>query len=233
MTPGYIAALTFLLSTVLGLIAQVYKLTRRTAAWRRGGLGESDIYAGLLPSREFWSFAAFLLFALSGLTRSYTDYIIIGSRVPAIILATVILYHLAQHHAPGAVRLYRLALVGNLVFIALGAASALGLRLDEAALATTIDYLLGGVSLCLLVGKLTQAATMYRHRRSGGVSLIRETGLIIKDSTGIWYATTIGSELLVVGLTHALAICGSVAIAVVKCLLEYRPADGDKLDGSM
>ncbi len=228
MTPGYIAALTFFLSTVLGLIAQVYKLNQRTTRWRCGELGEADIYAGLLPSREFWSFTAFLLFALSGLTRSYTDYIIIGSRLPALILATLILYSLARHHAPGALRLYRLALCGNFVFASLGVAHVLGIRLDVVAVARTVDYLLGAVSICLLVGKMTQAVTMFRRRRSGGVSLLREAGLVVKDSTGIWYATTIGAELFVVGMTHALSISGSVAIVVVKCLLEYRPLNQEE-----
>lgn len=226
MDPGHIAALTFLFSTVLGLCAQVYKLRDRAKRWRHGELPREDIYAGLLPERECWSFAAFLLFALSGLTRSYTDLVLIVSRLPAIALATAILYLLAQHGAPRAPRLFRLALAGNGALVLLLAVTVSGGNIGSVLLTTTVDGALGVVCAGLFVGKINQALTMYRMRRSGGVSHLREVGLLMKDATGLWYAVTVGSELLVVGLTHLCAIAGSGAIIAVKFLLERGPDSG-------
>ena len=82
---GYVAITCFLVFTGVGACAQVYKLIQRTAAWRRGDLPRTHVCDGLHPVREMWSFSAFLLFALSGLTRTYLDYFLLFSRLPVVI----------------------------------------------------------------------------------------------------------------------------------------------------
>ncbi|NDC38684.1 MAG: hypothetical protein EBZ48_11610, partial [Proteobacteria bacterium] len=117
MQSGYIAAGTFLLFTGTGSCAQLLKLIKRERAWQRGEIQRPQIYDGLHPVRECWSLTAFILFALSGLTRSYTDYFLVLSRLPVIIISTAILALLVLHQAPRAKRLLPFVGFGNALLL--------------------------------------------------------------------------------------------------------------------
>lgn len=224
MSAGFIAAATFLLLTGTGAAAQVYKLARRTADFQAGNLPRDRIYEGLLPVREMWSLAAFLLFALSGLTRTYLDVFLVVSRTPVIVLSTVIMWYLYRHGARGAARFFRIAVGADIFLCSVIALRALGFDLSASLLPRLVDGALAVVGVLLLYGKLTQARAMHRERRSRAVSWLREGGLVIKDLTGLWYAWSVGSELLLVGITHAFSVVSSAAICTVKFQVERRPA---------
>ena len=221
MNSGYFAAATFLLCTGIGACAQVHKLRSRGRAWERHEISQSQVFDGLNPVREFWSFSAFTLFALSGLTRSYTDYFLLVSRLPVIALATVILWYLRAHRAPRARELFLAAMVANTILIAVMVCTLLGAPINTAWMPTAVDLCLSVVSVLLFHGKMVQVQLMYRHRKSQAVSWLRELGLIAKDLSGLWYAIVIGPQLFLVGLTHALATVGSVSIIAMKVFLEY------------
>lgn len=222
MTAGVVAALTFLIFTGFGSLAQVTKLRRRERDWERGELTRAQIYDGLHPVREFWSFTAFSLFALSGLTRSYFDLVLFFSRLPVICLSTGVLWYLQRHGAPGARNFFLFALGINLLILAIVGMQLLGVELTSTEIPLMVDLSLSIVSALLFFGKMTQAQHMYSEGRSRAVSWIRELGLVLKDLSGLWYAVTIGSELLLVGLTHAFSVFSSGTICVVKFLLERK-----------
>lgn len=223
MQSGYIAAGTFLLLTGTGSCAQLLKLWRREHAWKRGEIQRTQIYDGLHPVRECWSLIAFILFALSGLTRSYTDYFLLLSRLPVIVLSTTILGLLAAHGAPRARRLLLVVGAGNIILIAVLCCTGFGVAIHGSLLSRIVDLCLSAVSVLLFYGKIVQAQTMYLERRSAGVSWLRELGLVVKDLSGLWYALGIGSELMLVGLTHSLSAVSSGSICLVKYLLERGP----------
>lgn len=216
-----IAAGTFLLLTGLGAVAQVAKLVARERAWKHGSLERGEIYSGLLPIREWWSYTAFLLFALSGLTRPYIDYYLILSRLPVVLLTTVILFYLARHRAPGARICFRLAILGDLILAAVLAGVVAGWEPWLTMLPRVIDIGVGVVGVFLVYGKMKQAREMSRTGRSAAVSWFREGGLLVKDLTGLVYAYTVGLELLVIGVTHALSFVSSASICLVKWRLEW------------
>ncbi len=227
MTPGILAATTFLLLTGLGSAAQVLKLIERERAWRRGEHTQAEIYSGLLPVREMWSYTAFLLFAFSGLTRTYIDYYLLVSRIPVVVLTTVILFFLARHGAARAQTYLRLALLGNVVFTLCFIVILSGLDPSATGLPLFIDSAVGVVAIFLVYGKLSQAREMYRSGLSAAVSWFREGGLVLKDLTGLYYAYTVGWPLLCIGITHLLSVVSSGTICVVKYLLESRHRDGE------
>lgn len=175
---------------------------------------------GLLPLREIYSYSAFLLFALSGLTRSSVDYFILIPRLPVVVLATIILWFLQFHGTSSAKRFFRLALIGDGILLIMVVTTHLGYRVDHAAIRMVIDSALAAVSLLLFYGKQMQAVTMYREQRSHAVSWLREIGVFLKDVTGLWYTLLVGSELVWLALTHALSIVASVTICGVKFMIE-------------
>ena len=219
-SPGFIAALCFLLFTGGGALAQLWKLTVRTRAFREGVLSQDHVCDGLHPVREMWSFSAFTLFALSGLTRSQTDYFLLLSRVPVIALATGILWYLRLHRQHRAATFFFLALVSDVIVLALLLFVLAGKGSTLTAFSGVVDGLLSVVSVCLFYGKTLQARTMFRTERSQAVSYLREFGVSIKDLTGLWYSVSVGSELLWVGVTHVLSFASSMLIAFVKFVLE-------------
>lgn len=227
MTPGILAAATFLLLTGLGSVAQVLKLISRERAWRRGEHSHAEIYSGLLPIREMWSYTAFLLFAFSGLTRTYIDYYLLISRIPAVALTTVILYYLARHGASGARTYFRLALIGDVIFGGCFVLVVNGFDPSQTKLPLLIDSAVGVVAVFLVYGKLSQAREMYRSGLSAAVSWFREGGLVLKDLTGLYYAYTVGWPLLFIGITHLLSVVSSGTICVVKYLLESTHRAGE------
>jgi len=222
MVPGVFAAVTFLLFTGVGALAQVQKLRSRESQWHKGELSRHQIYDGLQPVREVWSFTAFSLFALSGLTRSYLDFVLLFSRLPVICLSTVVLWYLARHQAPSARRFFIFALIVNMIIILMVAAKSMGADFTLTGIPLLIDLSLSVVSVLLFFGKMTQAQRMYVEKRSAAVSWMREVGLVLKDLSGIWYALSVGPELLLVGITHTFSVFSSGTICVVKCLLEQR-----------
>lgn len=224
---GYIAVSSFLLFTGVGGAAQVVKLAQRTRAWRAGLLERSSVCAGLHPVREIWSFAAFSLFALSGLTRSYLDYFLLGSRLPVILLSTAILWFLSFHGAKGAKAFLRIAVAVDLLIAGMITAAASGYSYAHTLIPLVVDIALGGVSLLLLYGKISQALSMYRERRSHAVSWMRETGLVVKDITGLYYSATVGSELFWVSATHIMSGFSSAMICLAKYRVEHL-ADRDR-----
>lgn len=217
---GYIAVICFLLFTGIGACAQVYKLGQRTRAWRRAALERDRICDGLHPVREMWSFSAFLLFALSGLTRSYVDYFLLLSRLPVVILSTVIIWFLYYHGKKGAGKFFILAVVGDIALIALIVSAFFGYRPASTGIPLIVDGGLSVVGVLLFYGKQLQAVTMYRVQRSQAVSWLRESGLVIKDITGLWYALGVGSELFWVSITHMLSAVSSITICAVKFVVE-------------
>lgn len=220
MTPGFIAATTFLLVTGCGALAQIAKLRQREREWKDGTIGQEEIYAGLHPLREIWSLTAFLLFALSGLTRSEVDPYLIGSRTPVILLTTIIIALLARHAAPRAERYLVYAVGGNALlwcgFCAVGA----GVDLANSPLRLLIDWTLGIVSFILFYAKLDQARLMLRERKSAAVAWAREIGFMVKDLSGLWYAVTVGGSLFFIGFTHTLSLLSAAAICFAKLRLE-------------
>ena len=217
---GYIAIASFFIFTGIGACAQVYKLIQRTRALKRGELELDQVCEGLHPVREMWSFSAFLFFALSGLTRTYLDYFLLLSRFPVIILSTVILWFLKHHKLKGADKFFYIALLGNAALISLTVLAISGYSFSQSILPRLIDGTLGVVSLLLFYGKMLQATTMYRNRRSQAVSWLRESGLVVKDLTGLWYSITVGSELFWVSVTHILSALSSFSICLVKFVVE-------------
>jgi len=227
MHSGYIAAATFLLLTGTGACAQVVKLHRRAGAFKRGEISREQIYAGLLPVRELWSCTAFLLFALSGATRPYTDYFLIASRVPVVVITTIIIFYLARCGASGARRCLHLVLAGDAILAAVLLAVCIGgVQLPPLA-PRFVDGAVALVGALLVYGKLSQAREMHRTRQSEAVSWIREGGLVVKDLTGLYYAATVGLDLLFIGITHALSIVSSTTICAVKHRLESKHPTGE------
>ena len=221
-SPGYIAAAAFLLFTGSGYTAQVLKLFRRSKACRLGRLSPEAVCDGLHPVREFWSLMAFLLFALSGMTRSYLDWFLVGSRLPVILLANVILIVLVRYRVGRAKVLFPIALGVDASFLLLGAAIAAGISVHQTLIPALVDVSLAGVSIFLFYGKSLQAWTMVKQRRSAAVSWWREVGLVLKDLTGLWYALSVGGELFWVALTHVLSTLSSSSICIAKYWIE-RP----------
>lgn len=220
---GLVAVTSFLLFTGLGALAQVHKLATRTTLWRAGKLHRSHVCDGLHPVREMWSFSAFTLFALSGLTRSYTDTLLLCSRIPVIALSTIILWFLQFHGQPRAKLFFRIALLSDFVLAALLVFSLDTAFLPDASLSMPVDCGLAIVSVCLFYGKTLQARTMHHTGRTQAVSSLREIGISIKDATGLWYALSIGNELLWVGATHSLSLVSSLSILAAKILVEREP----------
>jgi hypothetical protein len=222
MAPGLIAAVVFLLLTGTGGAAQIVKISSRGKLFANGELPEDEIYAGLHPVREFWSFSGFLSFALAGLTRPTPDWFLIVSRTPIIVLSTGILYLLARHRAPGAGRLLVAAVVGNCILLAGLIALPFGLDLGVSPLPMVVDTVITCIGFSLFAAKISQARQMVQLRRSAGVSWAREIGFLLKDITGLWYAVTVGGPLFFVGLTHSLSIASSLAIVAAKLNVERK-----------
>ena len=217
---AYVAAACFLVFTGIGTAAQARKLMLRTRSWRAGELHRSRVCDGLLPLREMYSYSAFLLFALSGLTRSSIDFAILLPRLPVVVLATIILWFLHFHGERGARQFFQVALVGDAVLVAMLLAASFGLNLNHPALRLTVDYSLAAVCFLLFYGKQLQAVTMYREGRSHAVSWLREIGVMIKDISGLWYAAGAGSDLVWLAITHALSVIASGTICCVKFITE-------------
>lgn len=220
MISGYVASACFLLFTGAGSIAQVRKLAQRTAEWRAEKLDREAVCDGLLPMREIWAYAAYVLFVMSGMTRAYFDYFLVCSRLPVILLTTIVLWYLQYHQVRSAKTFYSVAVTGNLLLVAMLGVSAAGIGAPLVALRGAVDGVLVVVTAFLFYGKLLQAFTMYRDRRSRGVSLVRELGLVAKDGTGLWYALTVGSELRWVAVTHIVSGVSSLVIGGVKVIVE-------------
>ena len=219
---GYIAASCFIIFTVVGAVAQVLKLAKRTRAWRQKELDQDRVCDGLHPVREMWSYSAFLLFALSGLTRSYIDYFLLLSRFPVVMLSTVILWFLQFHGQRGAKRFFRLAILGDGILILLILLVTFRYRFHGTLVPWVVDGALIAVSILLFYGKQLQAFTMYRERRSKAVSWTREIGLVLKDFTGFWYSALVGRELVWVSVTHVLSAISSITICSVKYYSERK-----------
>lgn len=201
-------------------MAQVVKLLKRRTKWRVGELSEADICEGLSPTRELWSFTAFSLFAMSGLTRSYIDLFLICSRVPAIILATMTIWLMSVHGSGAAKRFFKLALGMNVLFIVLAMLVMGGISFGATIAARGVDTALACVSVLLFYGKITQAESMVKTGKTGAVSWLREVGLVVKDTSGLWYAISVGPELFWIGLTHTLSWLASTSICFAKFWVE-------------
>lgn len=213
---GWLAATTFFVFTVSGLLSQLTLLLKRQAAFRRGQLKNEEVFQGLEPARELSSFMAFSLFALSGLTRSYVDYILICTRAPAVVLSCIILGILAHHAARKARAYFGLALsvVGAILVLSI---SRLSIDIEPPSYLTqSIDYALAISSLSLFIFKLRQAQRMRASGLSAAVSVWRELGILFKDLTGLAYAVSIGSQLFWVATTHVLSGIASVLILLVR-----------------
>lgn len=189
-----------------------------------GGLPRDQICDGLHPVREMWSFSAFLLFAFSGLTRSYIDYFLLLSRFPVVLMSTVILWFLQYHGTRGAKKFFAAAVAGDILFFCLIAAVLAGARFDATVVPVIIDAALSVIGVLLFYGKQLQALKMYRERRTAAVSWMRELGLVVKDATGFWYSSGVGRELLWVSVTHVLSFVSSSTICAVKYYVERRQA---------
>lgn len=222
---GYVAATLFLLFAGVGALAQVIKLYQRQLRYRQGSLPRSEVCAGLHSTREVWSYSAFLLFALSGVTRSYFDGFLVFSRLPVVICSTIILGFLAAHVGGRARTFFICTLLGDLLLVAGIIAVASGAPINRGVIPLAVDAALSMVSVLLFYGKSVQAIQMYRQSRSGAVSYTREIGLVLKDISGLWYALTVGAELRWVALTHLLSLFSSSAIVFVKNRVECRSAE--------
>ncbi|MBX7144942.1 MAG: hypothetical protein K1X79_10860 [Oligoflexia bacterium] len=213
---GWLAALVFFAFTVSGLLAQARLLLLRERASMTGAITCSEISAGLQPTREFLSFFSFMLFALSALTRSYIDYFLLCTRVPAVLLSAFILVILARHSAGKACIFMRITWALLALFTCVFVLRIFNLSPLPLHLAGPVDIVLAGSSFVLFGSKLQQASQMYASGRSAAVSTWRETGIFLKDATGLIYALNIGNELFWVGLTHVLSGLSSTLILSIK-----------------
>lgn len=222
MVSGFAAAASFLAFTGLGYLAQVIRLVRRKEAKASGALGDQQVTEGLHPVREMWSYLAFLFFALSGITRSYVDFVLLLSRFPVVVLSAVILWFLASEEIPKARTFFIISLIGTAFLLLLSAAAAVGHRVTNPYLVQGVDAVLSCISVFLFYGKSTQAWTMYRDRKARGVSWLREIGVLLKDLFGLWYAVGVGYELRWVTFTHILSAIAGVLICTSKYLVEKK-----------
>lgn len=213
--PAYFAVLTFFLFSVTGAVAQVLKLYSRFLKFKRGEIDITQICLGLHSTRELWSYVAFLLFALSAVTRSYIDYYLFFSRLPVLILSSIIIWFL-QFENKKVSRTFYFSIFGNLLCIALFLYVLNGNSLYDSIFSKIVDCLLLGISFFVFYGKFSQALKMFKTKESEAVSWLREFGLVLKDITGFWYASSVGSELIWVSLTHILSFVGSSSICIAK-----------------
>lgn len=209
---GYLAAITFLIFSGTGTAAQVIKTFHREKA------GEPNVCDGLTPTRELFTYGAFLTFSLSAVTRSYTDFYILLSRIPVVALATIILWQLKKF--TGAKNVFYCALIGNTLLVILTICSIA--KMPTYKLASIIDVSVVLVSILLFWGKINQARSMWIHKRFAGVSVIRELGTMIKDLFGLYYSFIVGSELFWISVTHAMSFLTSFLILCIKAALEFR-----------
>ena len=214
MAPGYIAALTFIIFTGSGYFAQVIKLVQRRRSFLQGRLDRAQVCDGLHPTREIISFAAFTLFALSGITRSYLDLFLFGSRVPVVILTLIIIWFLYRFGNAPAKNFFIGAVCGAVISCGLVTAAFCGVQLYATPVAYFVDAAVSVSGFLVFYGKVLQARLIYKANSAGAVSLFRETGLLIKDLSGLWYASTVGAELFWVGLTHSLSGIASLLVVL-------------------
>ena len=220
MSAGYLAAITFLLFTGSGYLAQVIKLFRRRRLFLNGRLSHDRVCEGLHPTREIISYCAFLLFALSGVTRSYLDLFLFGSRVPVVLLTVIIIWFLYKFEvARGKIYFYLSVLLTGFLCV-LTVCIIYGVQLYQTPIAFLVDNALSVVGCLVFYGKLLQARLINSTKSAGAVSLLREGGLLLKDMTGLWYTITVGRELFWVGLTHALS--GVASLIVVLAAIRAR-----------
>ncbi len=215
---GYLAAISFLIFSGGGTFAQVLKIKSRERLYNQGEIKKDEICDGLSPTREFFSYAAFLTFALSAVTRSYTDYYILLSRLPVIALASIILWQLKVYRGTGNV--FYLTIFGNIILLVLALSSIFGLSTYK--IAPLMDSSVVLVTVFLFFGKISQAKLMWRDKRFSGVSVLRELGTMIKDSFGLLYCYSVGSDLLWIGITHALSFGTSALIILIKSILQHN-----------
>lgn len=215
---GYLAAISFIIFSGGGTLAQVLKLKSRERLHIAGEIKKEQICDGISPTREFFSYAAFLTFALSAVTRSYTDYYILLSRLPVVALASIILWQVKVYY--GASKVFYFTIFGNIILLVLALSSIFGLSTYK--IATLIDSSVVLVTVFLFFGKISQAKLMWRDKRFSGVSVLRELGTMIKDSFGLLYCYSVGSDLLWIGITHALSFGTSLIILIIKWKLIMR-----------
>ena len=217
MTSSLVAATTFLVFVGLGYLAQVVKLLKRVDDHRRGGIPQELVCSGLLPFREFIGYLSFVLFAFSGLTRTYLDQMLLWTRLPVVVLSTAILWILAQNSSSTSAKRYLVvALICDCLLILLLVGVGLEFLVVPTDLALVVDLALAAISFVVFYAKLRQAFVMFQNRTGAAVALSRELGIIVKDATGLVYALDIGAELYSVALTHALSIIGSTLICIAK-----------------
>jgi len=222
MSPGIFAATSFVLFTGVGYSVQLLKLFQRRKAKIAGALPSELITEGLHPAREMWSFAAFLFFLLSGLTRSYTDFVLITTRIPVLLIATAIMWFLVRERPNETRKFWILTSVGNGLWIAVVILTLCGTVFGNTIFSRFVDVTLGLVTVLLFYGKTSQAFVMYKRRESRAVSWLREVGVVLKDLTGLWYAMSVGAALAVVASTHCLSAVASIAICIAKWSVERK-----------
>ena len=222
---GVVALVTYLVLTGGGYFAQVLKLQQRWRLCQSGLLPRTDLCAGLAPFRELVSFLGFAFFALSGLTRDSIDFILLLSRLPVLLLSTVILFFLVREVATRG----RLVILGiGLIFdgLILGACGLAAVGRGTEILpqfAVLVDPVLMVIGVVLGVAKTSQSVNMYQSKRTAAVSWYRELGVLGKDFTGILYSLSRGFELRWVSMTHAISIVATIGI----CWVKYRVERGE------
>ena len=219
MQSGYLAAISFLVLTGGGFLAQVLKLHNRSRA--RSSSGEQiPVTSGLKPFRELWSYVALFLFALSALTRSYIDYYILLSRLPVVLLETVILWYLLKDRIRGSASAFVVACTGNAAVVIVMLLTGAGYRFDGTLLTHVVNGSLGAVSVLLFLSKQAQAFAIFRDKRAEAVSWLRELGVATKDAAGLFYSLSVGTELRWISLTHFLSGTASLTIVAAKYFVE-------------
>jgi len=214
-----LAAISFLLTTVTGYVFQVKKLFLRHRQFNSGLITQEEISEGLTLSREFLSFLAFYMTALSGLSRSYLDWFLVGSRTPVIFLCIVVLYFLSQKNSRSKFFFLIACFLATFYLLVLVVFSVYG-HIYHAPIRYLVDALLIIVILPMFFAKFNQAYQMQKSRMTRGVSIGREIGLIIKDLTGLLYCLQAGSEFYLLAFMHILSGASSFSIFLVKYRVE-------------
>ncbi len=210
--PALFAAVSYLVFSVGGMLAQVVKVVRRRRSKERGELSELASQS-MEPLRYFVIFLAFYLFTAIGLSRSYFDHVLVWTRTPAIFLTWIVLFYIYREQKVFRAKLsfflscFLLAILALILcvtpFIGRAYLRILAVHIDTITLALAV----------LVVGmNLLQAFRIWQSERTGGVSWVRDAGTITKDALGIWYSWYVGAELLSAAIMHCASILSLLVV---------------------
>ena len=209
-----VAGTAFVLFSVLGVATQLWKIWQRVAEQRATGIRIPG-YAtkGLVPLREFMAFLFFYLFFCSGLTRTAVDGMLVGTRLPAVIIQFGIVFVMFVDRKTRLAACFFFSSALLLAFsVYLSADRYFAVDPHSVVYGWWIDKSLVVLLLPFLWGRLRHAYTVWNLTERSVSSAFREIGNILKDLTGSWYAFMGSGELLFILIVHIASMASSLAI---------------------